>query len=275
VRHRAAGPARHPDRPWAAVGTVLFAAVLTLPAAGPAAPARRLPAGIELTAHSGAGAMFAVGGLTPGHPVSRCVQVRVHDALPGSTVRLSAVLQDGRLAPYLSVTVRTGAPAGGCAGFRAAGMPYRGTLRALAESGPAGGVPVLRLPAAPLDVPFQVTVAVADTNAAQGASADFDLVWSAPQPASAVDATSTGSGPAARAGAPAGLLHRVARALGRFARLVGPPLLRAGSAGLVAVLLVLLFLLVQDRIDRRDPKLALAPVRPPDPLGFAPRDAYP
>ncbi len=40
--------------------------------------------------------------------------------------------------------------------------------------------------------------------------------------------------------------------------------------GVCVLLLVLAFLVVQDRIDRRDPKLALAPVYPDPDLPFLP-----
>lgn len=39
------------------------------------------------------------------------------------------------------------------------------------------------------------------------------------------------------------------------------PAARVGAVGLSMYFVVLLFLLVQDQIDRRDPKLALAPLR--------------
>jgi hypothetical protein len=239
-------------------------------------PATRWPStGVELSAGAGVSALFAVDGLVPGHPATNCVALRFQDVVPGSAVRLYAVVRSGGLAPYLTATVRTGTGTGtGCTGFVAAATPYRGPLTGLTGAGPPGpapGLPVLRLPAAHGDVTFQITVAVADTDAAQGRAAAFDLVWTAPRPDAAAATAGRPSLPRRLGSA----LHRLGDALWRLAKAVAVPLLTAGSISLSMLGVVAAFLLLQNRIDRRDPKLALAPVRPPVQLGFASRSEFP
>jgi hypothetical protein len=51
-----------------------------------------------------------------------------------------------------------------------------------------------------------------------------------------------------------GLLHRIGGAIGRVAGPIGFPIVLAA--------LVMAFAIVQDRLDRKDPKLALAPLEP-------------
>ncbi len=291
VRRAASRPARAWRRalPWALAGVALMA-VLAVPA-----PARRQPApepatrwpstAVELSADAGVTTLFALDGLVPGHPATNCVALRFQDVVPGSAVRLYAVVRSGGLAPYLTATVRTGAGAGtatgtgtgtgtGCTGFVAAATPYRGPLTGLTGAGPPGpapGLPVLRLPAAQGDVTFQITVAVADTDAAQGRAVTFDLVWTAPRPDPAAAPVGRPSLPRRLVGA----MHRLGDALWRLAKAVAVPLLAAGSISLTLLGVVAAFLLLQNRIDRRDPKLALAPVRPPVQLGFASRNEFP
>jgi hypothetical protein len=260
------GSVRYAVWPWAFAGVAALTASSMLPSATPLRPYRP-PAGIELTAGTPGSALFAVDDLVPGHPVTNCLAVTFHQALPGSTIRLYAV-ESGTLAAYLAVTVRTGG--GGtrddCAGFVATATPYQGRLTGLA-AGPAG-LPMLRLPSAEGTVTVQVTVSVLDTAAAQGRSTRFDLVLTMPPAPGGPPAP-----PAPDAGRPASLLHKAVAALLRFARAAALPLLKAGSVGLLTSLLGVMFLLVQNRIDRRDPKLALAPVRPPAQLTFIERSA--
>jgi diguanylate cyclase (GGDEF)-like protein len=92
--------------------------------------------------------------------------------------------------------------------------------------------------------------------------------------------TATGSGSASRpAGARPGLLDRARTAWGAHVdaltgalppRLVTTALGVADHGGFPLLLLavVVLFLLLQDHVDRRDPKLAAAPLRPDEPLDF-------
>jgi hypothetical protein len=253
-------------------------------AAGAAAgrPARLdPPATIELAAGTSGSALFAVGGLVPGHPVTNCLAVGFHDTVPGSVIRLYAVARPAGLSPYLAVTVRTGRTAGGtgtgCAGFVPTATPFRGRLSdlAAAERGAPAGLPMLRLPDPDGSVTFEVTVSVVDADAAQGRSTRFDLVWSAPA-AEAIGAARTAApGQPAQPGRSESALLRLAHAVGRLVHAFGLPALKAGFVGIPVGGLVVLFLLVQNYFDRRDPKLALAPIRPPAQLDFVDREAMP
>lgn len=282
-RHRARvrpGRARSGAAPWLLAGAVAVTALAALaprPPAGPAAPAE-----IELSAGTSGSALFAAGSLVPGRPLTRCLAVRLRDAVPGSTVRLFAVIRSGGLGRYLAVTVRTGTGgatggAGSCAGFVPSATPFQGRLSGLAaaERQSPGGLPVLRLQDSDGGATFQVTVSVIDTNAAQGQTARFDLVWSAPAAGPAKpDATRATPG-AGQAATPSSVLHRLSELTTRLARTVGLPLVKASVVSAPVALLVVLFLMVQNWIDRRDPKLALAPVRPPEQLDFLDRSAVP
>jgi hypothetical protein len=269
-------------RPWKVAALAglggLAAVTLAMPLAAGASPREAdPPAAVALAAGPASSALFAVNGLVPGHPVVNCVAVRFRGIAPGGTIRFYAVVRSGELAPYLTMTVRTGSGTGrGCAGFVPVGTAFDGPLPGLAAAqrrSPAG-LPVPWLPDPNGEVTFQVTVAVADTNHAQGRATRFDLVWSAPPPATR-PATDSGA-PGARGLVVSGsVLHRLAQEIARLARTVGLPLLKAGSVGFLMALLVVVFLLLQGRIDRRDPKLALAPIRPPAQVNFTDRAEFP
>jgi hypothetical protein len=278
-RAGAARGARRTGWCWLLAAAAAVAAALPLAAAGPhtAGPhtagsdTAGSPAGIHLAAGTTGSALFGVDGLVPGHPVVNCLVVHFPAAPSGTPVRLYAVVRSGELAPYLAVTVRTGR---GCSGFVPTGTPFRGRLAGLAAAHDRSPAGVLVPWPDGGGVAFEVRVAVADTNAAQGRAVRFDLVWSAPELAPGTDGRSSSAradGPA-RAGS---LLGGLVRGVARLVKAVGLPLLKAGSIGILTAVLVLLFLLVQGAIDRRDPKLALAPVRPPARLRFTDRDEVP
>ena len=264
---------------YALAGALGLMAAAVLPAAAPVRHDPPPPA-IELTGTTGGTALFTADGLVPGHPVANCLAVRFRDAVPGSTVRLYARVESGELAPYLAVTVRTGSGGAGddCASFVGTATPFQGRLSGLAaaERRSPVGLPMLRLPDAEGSMTVQMTISVVDNNAAQGRAARFDLVLTAPLLETAgTGRTPPPAAPAAKSDQAATWLREALRTLRRVAAAVGPALLKAGSVGVGMGLLVAVFLLLQNRIDRRDPKLALAPIRPPRPLDFTERSAVP
>jgi len=174
------------------------------------------------------------------------------------------------------------------------------------------GLPVLRVGDAEGQATFRITVVVHDDNAAQNLDADFDLVWSAPAsdavvapvpgpaplasaPAAspaAPSASATAASPAvpsasasrsapgnAGSAEPSGahgdrsVMRQFFDTVTGLIRKAAGPVAAATSIGAFSGLIVAAFILIQDRIDRRDPKLSLAPLRPPVDLLFSDRTA--
>ncbi|GAA0808420.1 hypothetical protein [Spirilliplanes yamanashiensis] len=242
----------------------------------------------------GGDAMFALAAMEPDIAVQRCVQVGYGGpAVPG-TVRLTAADVRGALAGRIAVTVErgTGGRYGDCAGFRGAPI-YAGTLRDLADDHD-DGLDTGWSPGAGESAAFRVTVRLAgQEQPAPGAAAAASFVWQlrgpapvAPQatggtpappgpaspapsaaPSSAASPSSPATGAPTTSGAvpaapPAGRtastggMAAVLEDVRRFLEQAG----RYAAVPIAAIVALLLFLLVQSRLDQRDPKLALAPV---------------
>jgi hypothetical protein len=208
---------------------------------------------VPLFDDDGGGAMFAATTLTPGVPVSRCVRIGYDDATTAGTVRLAAESVSGALADHLRVAVERG-PTGGfgdCAGFSGVSI-YAGTLTGL-----SGGVPTGWTPVTGSTQTFRITVTLTGmTVPASSMSARADFVWRVQGATPA---------PAASAAAPvvAEPSHPSRTALQTFlqpiVKLAREAARHAAIPGVLIAALVA-FLLLQNAADRRDPKLALAPV---------------
>jgi hypothetical protein len=187
--------------------------------------------------------------LTPGVPVSRCLRVGA-DGAPPSRVLLTADDVTGDLARTLSVRIERGATGGfdDCAGFRGATVAT-GSLSDLA-AGPADTA----WPAGAAAQTFRITV----RSDATSGTARATFVWSAlyeqtpaatpgeTDPAVAAPAVTSGkSGLAA-------VLDVLKRLAAQARRHIAIPIAMLAAMGL--------FLLLQNRFDRKDPKLRLAPV---------------
>ncbi len=191
--------------------------------------------------------------LAPGDTVQACVRVDYRgDVDPDAVVLHLAGLGGSRpLADRLDVAVERGAiatPATGCDGFVAEELVATGPLGSLADHARDAATGWRGWDPTPGEAStwYRVAVTLDDhtETSLQGARAETGFVWSAVAPP-----------------ASSGLLHRVVVVLGAVARDTFLPMLL-----LLAV--TMLFLGIQDRIDRRDPKLALAPVTT-EPLEFA------
>jgi hypothetical protein len=196
--------------------------------------------------------MFAATALAPGVPVSRCIRVGYDDATTAGTVRLAAGSVSGTLAGHLRIVVERGSAGGfrDCTGFSGTSL-YNGTLTGLSAGVPTGWKPV-----AGSAQTFRITVTLTDRTVPRSAmSARADFVWrlqgAAGTPApSAAPAVAEPSHPS-RSSLPT-FLQPVVKLAREAARHAAIPVV------LIAALIA--FLLLQNAADRRDPKLALAPV---------------
>jgi len=176
---------------FASVGLVL----IFLAAPGKPATSRVAQiAAIPLTDDDGDQALFAAAELAPGHPKSRCLQVRYNGAAFPGDVELLAEDVSGALASRLEVTVErgTGGDFASCVGFSGS-VVYDGLLADLA-AGPADvGVPTGWVPAAVDTRTYRITVDVlSGTAAGQTSTATFRwLVVPGPTPAPSSPAPSS------------------------------------------------------------------------------------
>lgn len=144
-----------------------------------ASPAPALAAGgLQLTTDA-RGPMFTGLVLTPGRPVTRCVQVAWTGSL-GERIGLSAQLAPGGLESYLTVTVQTGT--GGsyadCSGFVGT-TSWTGTLAALAAAHPASSpLPGPLAAGTTGTVAYRLSLEVRDSESAQGTTTSAAFTWS-------------------------------------------------------------------------------------------------
>lgn len=205
--------------------------------------------------------LFGGTALQPGVPVSRCLRVGAGGAAP-ARVLLAADEVTGDLADDLDVTVERGDGGGfaGCAGFRGTRV----------VTGPLVGLEAdTTWPAGATAQTFRVTVTSRSDAATGTAGATF--VWSAhydqvpaavpsgsapavapvPSPGVSEPAVAAPDVTTGRSGL-AALLDIVQRLAAQASRHVAIPIAMLGA--------MFLFLLLQGRMDGKDPKLQLAPV---------------
>jgi len=277
-RARTPGPVAT-GSPWpaAAVALVAITAVMVLAhaaaAVGLLGAADRRPA---VSTSAGITPLFRVTGLSPGEQRQACVDVQVRNA--GRTPRIFFAGQDvrGALAPALELEVDAGPADGtGCAQFTG-GSVFRGTVASLAAD-PTGRAVTGWRPDLDGTWRFRITVTAA-AHAPYAASASVGFAWrltstgtaTAPLPPHQTGRTGgtgrTDTPPPGRHVPHLVLGHPSAESATPFARLlkVITALVRHPVYPATLLLLAALFVAVQDRLDRRDPKLALAPVRNDD-----------
>lgn len=180
--------------------------------------------------------------LEPGVPRSACIDIRHRGDVPLDTValRLDAAEGSSLLLDRLVLRVERGSPgaASDCDGFRPVADVAEGRLLELAEPPTPAGWSSWR-PGTDERTSYRFTVLLpedGDLDLLQGTQASVDFLWVA-------TASATGES----------LLPRVV--------LLGLAVARdALLPFLLLVVVAVLFLGIQDRIDRRDPKLALAAV---------------
>lgn len=193
--------------------------------------------------------------LVPGVGHSACVDVAHVGEVPLDTVavRIGEVEGATRLLQQLHLEIERGAPgvADDCAGFVPLAQVTAGTVPDLLEAPAAAGWASWQ-PVGTERSSYRFTVTLLDTPAAaslQGTRAGVDFLWTA-------TATAVGDG----------FGEKLALVALGVARDVVPPLL-------VLLVLAVLFLGVQDRIDRLDPKLAAAAVHE-EPNTFRPPPSH-
>ena len=252
----------------------------------------------KLTDDDGGAPLFNAPALHPGEKVSSCIEIK-YSGTQDAPVKLAG-RGSGGLDQYMDVDVERGTGGGyhNCDGFTGTKI-FTGTLAEFLRTGDSAesAIPAWTASDAEPTRTFRISVALRDVPQAEGQTASVDFEWSAPgqevpvtpsnpsdpsNPATppvagthpntkspAVTDTSSGdshtphvsgshdSAPAGSGSAPSGddgksFLDSVKDvAIGAGKRVAFPSLL---------ALLGFLFILVQNRLDRRDPKLAMAPL---------------
>ena len=236
--------------------------------------------------------LFKLKDMAPGRRYERCIVIAADSA--GSVVRFAVGGVSGTLTPWLRVEGTTGTGTSRtCDDFVSEGTAfYNGSLAAL-NSGGAEGVPTGWVPSGPERRTFRLAVQVADDNRAAGAHTVATLTWRLQEPqavpstapvtrspvgpgtpavkpsatpsitTSATTAPMASSAPSGPAASPtpstsiASCVPSTTAQIGKLLAGVAP----VSWLALLLLLLVVLFLAIQDRLDRRDPKLAHAPLR--------------
>lgn len=150
--------------------------------AGAATPPAELIAGrVELTDDDADRTLFDLSDLLPGRPAANCIGVAYEGTVFDGAVELRG-RGAGALAPHLDVRIEsgTGGGFGRCGGFRPEGVVFDGTVAELVgRHGPDGRALVaMRLETTRQRRTFRVTLEVRDVEAAEGATASFELLWS-------------------------------------------------------------------------------------------------
>jgi hypothetical protein len=208
-----------------------------------------------LEIRDGGKAVLSLQNAKPGDSATGCLLVRYNRSEPAE-VRLYGKTSGTGFDRYLDLRVTRGSSC-----VRANVVVYKGTLARFPD-GPEGAIEETWSPGEAHVYRFGIKVR--DDNTAQGLTARQTFTWITrgdvePTPPGRTEVP----GPLAR---PPGVdgLRRVLERIARVAAEVGKR--SAFPTGLL--LLVGVFLSLQNRIDRRDPKLALAPVHPTPDLPF-------
>jgi hypothetical protein len=235
----------------AAVAALLLAAALvirfsvTLTSHSPTGQASLEQGGVWIDTDAGEAPLFPHVVLEPGDTAVACVGVMSGGLEPGPVdLRLGGYTGSQALAESLLVTVEEGRAeggggAGGCGGFVTDRVAASGSLAQLLRAHGEAGEPIRAGQGGASTLAYRVTATLpaGSGDEIQGhAVTDVDLHW-----------VVTG----------AGRYDEVREQLLRFAGAMAEENL---LPLLVMTILAVLFLGIQDRIDRRDPKLAAAPV---------------
>lgn len=151
-------------------------------------------ASIAFTSDAQGEALFPGVSLVPGRPVKACAQVQ--SSPTAGDVYLGLEGATGTLLNYLQVVVAvgTGGDLGSCGQFQGTTI-YSGSLTGLEEPAANGatGVPTGWSPASEAQRSFELTVSVADTDAAESAQANGIFVWTLVGQTNAEATTTTAS----------------------------------------------------------------------------------
>ena len=212
-----------------------------------------------LELHDRGSAVLSLQNAKPGDSTSGCLRLVYRGSRPARVLLYGATSGTG-FDRYLELRVERGAS---CNGGRRK-LVFDGTLQDFPDA-PGSAIEETWSPDESHSYRFEI--AVRDDNAAQGLTARQTFTWSTdgqlahPHPPDRETET-----PAGTLAQPPGLdgLRKVLQRIAQVAAEVGKR--SAFPTGLLV--LVVIFLGLQNRIDRRDPKLALAPVHPTPDLPF-------
>jgi hypothetical protein len=213
-----------------------------------------------LDLHDRGSAVLSLENAKPGDSARGCLRLTYRGSERGR-VRLHGSTSGTGFSRYLELKVERGVS---CKGGRRKSV-FDGTLKDFPDA-PSDAIEETWSPNESHAYRFEISVR--DDNAAQGLSARQTFTWTADGDAGdagvpAAGRTEMPGGPARPPAAVQGLGELIER-IAQVAAEVGKR--SAFPVGLLV--LVLGFLSVQNRIDRRDPKLALAPVYPTPDLPF-------
>lgn len=227
------------------------------------APNAAAAAAPVLELHDRGSAVLSLQKAKPGDSATGCLRLAYRGSKPARVLLFGTTSGTG-FDRYLELKVERGAS---CRGGRRK-IVYNGTLADFPHG--AGGA-IEETWAAGEAHAYRFEISVRDDNAAQGLTAKQTFTWSTEGRIAAPPGQTEDEGsPAATLAAPPGLdgLRKVLQQIARVAAEVGKR--SAFPSGLL--MLVVAFLTLQNRIDRRDPKLALAPVYPTPDLPFGEPD---
>jgi hypothetical protein len=279
---------------WRAIAALAFGAAVASLAGGSSAGASD---GFGLVLDQSQ-AVFRLTNLRPGPVGHRCIVVTATGGTASSTV-LSVTVGGTGLADYLDVVVDTSptAAAADCDSFTSAAPLFTGTLADLGRQHGSTETALAITLAGGQRAVVRVAVSLRDDNGAMGKGATVALRFDAEQGSVVLSSAGTPTtlaaprqpgvtsaepapttitaGPddtvaAPRATGPTGaakVLATVAAGAVKTAKVAS----KAGSPAALLFGVMFIFLFVQDRIDRSDPKLALAPLQPEPELEFLPR----
>lgn len=231
----------------AGAAPIWLAMALFAPPAAAAAPV------LELTERGSA--VLSLEDAKPGDSASGCLRLTYRGSEPARVLLYGTTTGTG-FDRYLELKVERGVS---CKGGRPV---YDGTLEDFPDA-PAGAIEESWMPDD--SYMYRFAISVRDDNAAQGLTARQAFTWATDGHLEDVQEKSDESQPSTLA-KPPGLdgLGELLRQIAHVAAEVG----RRSAFPTGLLVLVFTFLALQNRIDRRDPKLALAPVHPTPDLPF-------
>jgi hypothetical protein len=216
-----------------------------------------------LELHDRGSAVLSLQNAKPGDSASGCLRLVYRGSEPDRVLLYGSTSGTG-FDRFLDLKVERGAS---CKGGRHK-LVFDGSLKAFPDT-PTAALEETWSPGEEHTYRFEITVR--DDNAAQGLTARQTFTWSTEgHLAHPPDEESVHTTPAGTLAQPPGIdgLRRVLEKIAQVAAEVGKR--SAFPTGLLV--LVVIFLTLQNRIDRRDPKLALAPVHPTPDLPFGAPD---
>ena len=261
---------------------VLQPSAPALPTDSPVQIQIRSPHGAPVLVNDAGAPMFMELNMRPGGSATNCVTVS-NTGPQRADVRFYATSGDQGLAKYVTFVVEAGS--GGsfrnCGAFNGTTI-FRGPLAEMASEH-TNFTTGIGTPAAILvgySTTFRFTATLTGTPP-QGARATASFLWEAraasPTPSELVGQGNPLAGASAGDGvglvAPSGRAGEGGRSISQLVIHIVGEVAKRGWIWLLLLIAVALFLFIQDRIDRRDPKLAHARVYPDSDLPFESRVA--